>query len=290
MRILVLGENGLAGQAFCRLFSRLDLCFFAVSRTSQNMPLTYNSVTELVEFLENFEVDFVINCLGLVDIEKCESDPYASWISNVVPAQALSEWTERTNGGFLHISTDHFYDYGENLAHSEVDDIVLKNTYAQHKFCAELLAKQAKRALILRTSITGNKGGDRKTLWEWVEDVVRNDKPASLYSDAYTSTIDVDTFAQKALLMLQKEIFGLYNLASSDVYTKEDFALELARQLGFGYTNYSSIKMNSKDNVRANCLGLDCSKAEAKLGEKLPKLERVISNLLSSETVNDISS
>ena len=288
MRILVLGNNGLAGQAFCRLFSRLGICFFAVSRTRRDMPLAYNSVKELVEFLENFEVDFVINCVGLVDIEKCESDPYASWLSNVVPAQALSEWSARTNGAFLHISTDHFYDYGENIAHNEADDIVLKNTYAQHKFCAELLAKQSNKALILRTSITGNKSADRKTLWEWVEDIVRHGKQAFLYSDAYTSTLDVDTFAQKALLLMQKEIFGLYNLASSDVFTKEEFALELARQLGIEYTNYNSVKMNSKDSIRANCLGLDCAKAEEILGERLPNLELVISNLLRSEGTNDL--
>ena len=44
----------------------------------------------------------------------------------------------------LHISTDHFYDYGDNKPHNEEDPICCINEYSRHKYAAEAFALNSK--------------------------------------------------------------------------------------------------------------------------------------------------
>lgn len=282
MKILVLGATGLAGQSFCRQLKELKFKVFEASRS--NNTLNYSSEWELTNLIYKISPNIIFNCIGLININKCEEEPNQSWNANVIPPKVLSNWSKETRNSFIHISTDHFYDYGYNSTHSITDPIHLLNQYSKHKMLAEEHALASPYSLVLRTSITGSKiNSYNPTFWQWALDVVRNDSNVNLYQDAFTSTIDVDSFTKHALKLFFEGVRGLLNLASSQVYSKSDFVFELSKQMNKPIYNYDLVKIRNKDKLRANCLGLDVSKTEQLLNEKLPNLQKVISNLLEQE-------
>ena len=73
---------------------------------------------------------------------------------------------------------------------------------------------------------------------------------------------------------------GLLNLAAGEVYSKEAFIREIARQAGRSLTAAQRGSVRSLKVHRANCLGLDVRRAEALLGYPLPRLRDVVASLI----------
>jgi dTDP-4-dehydrorhamnose reductase len=236
---------------------------------------------QLLESLETIAPDVIINCSALVDVDACEADPGLAWRCNARPLGLLGAWAQKHNAALLHISTDQYYVDGNDQAHDEAAPVSLVNEYARTKYAGEALALTAPQALVLRTAIVGIRGWDRPTFAEWAIDIVEGDKPVVLFADAYTSSINVPAFADAALDLLEGGARGLYNLAASEVYSKEAFVRELATQFGKPLTRATVGSVKSLPTRRANCLGLDVRRAQAQLGRSLPSLSQVVASVLA---------
>ena len=79
--------------------------------------------------------------------------------------------------------------------------------------------------------------------------------------------------------ILEKDVSGIINLASAQVFSKKQFIEAVAEVFNFSLDNTSVGKVSSLSSKRANSLGLDVSKAESILGYKLPTLQEVILQL-----------
>lgn len=279
MKILILGATGLAGQAVSEtcIAGGHDVRMAARHGARLAVDITDASLKTL---LSTENPDILINCAASVDLDACEQDPWAGWKINALPLAAMSEWANMTGGFLVHISTDHYYRSGGATAHDELCPVEFANHYARQKYAAETFALNARRALVVRTSIVGHRRWPKPTFAEWVFDVVEHDRPATLFADAFTSSIDTRTFASALLDMIDAKVTGLINLAASEVYSKFAFAQEVARQLGRTLSNQTAGSISSLAVDRANCLGLDVTKAEAALGYKLPKLPDVVASLV----------
>lgn len=282
MKILLLGSTGMAGQAFERHLLAMGHEVVGAARSQANITLDISVDEALLLVLETGNFDAIVNAAAIVDIEKCESDPLASWKTNASPLAILATWTREYKIPLLHISTDHYYPYGENLPHREDAPVFFLNTYAKHKYAAEAFALASPYSLILRTSILGCSNNGGKTLIDWAFDALSTDKRISVFSDAWTSSMDVDSFAALAWEMFhEKQATGLYNLACREVYSKEDFIRGLAQKTGQPQENLLSASIKDVFPNRPNCLGLDSSRAEKLLGTRCPDLDTVLNNLLS---------
>ena len=70
-----------------------------------------------------------------------------------------------------------------------------------------------------------------------------------------------------------------YNLASREVFSKEKFIRALASSLHLKHEHCPSIPLETIDQTRANCLGLDVSQAEKILGKKMPTLSETVASI-----------
>lgn len=283
MKVMILGATGLLGQAMLAEAVRRGYSAITVARHEAAITLDISNEAALSTLLSTQTVDAVINCAALVDINACERDPGLAWAVNGRPVAIIAEWARAHDRPFLHVSTDQFFVNGADLPHMEDAPVTFVNEYARTKFAGEALALTVPQALVLRTSIVGIRGWARPTFAEWAIDVVRNDRPVTLFTDAYTSSIDVATFSRAAFDLLKKNAHGLYNVAASAVYSKEAFVREMARQLGCPLSYAQTGTVTSLATRRANCLGLDVSKAEAMLGYALPDLTHVIASVLAGD-------
>lgn len=281
--VLVLGGTGMLGQAFCSELRSRGLPSISAARSGADRNVDIGDVSALQALLADVSPSTVVNCAALTDIGQCETDPATAWTINAQPAAVLADWSRRTSGVFVQVSTDHYYPTGGNRAHPETDPVTFVNAYARQKFAAEAFAVTAPQALVLRTSIVGFRGHGRPTLAEWALEAVRADAPMTLFTDAWTSSTDIWSFAEAALDLADRGQRGLLNLAASQVYSKAALVREIAAQLGLPLSRAQDASIGDHLAGRAASLGLDVTRAEVQLGRKLPNLSDVVAALLKHE-------
>jgi len=280
MKVLVIGATGLAGQAMHRAAEDQGYVVLPAARTGAHHTLDITDDAALRAFLARQAPDLVVNCAALANIDACERDPWLGWRTNARPLSVLADWSNASAKPLIHLSTDHYFPYGGAAPHDEDAQVCFVNEYARQKFAGEAFALAAPRALVLRTSIVGLRGWGTPSLAEWALDVVENDTPATLFSDAYTSSIDAPSLAEAAFALAGHGVGGLLNLGCREVYSKEAFVRTLAARLGRNLTGARSASVGSLHTPRANCLGLDVGRAEQLLGRRLPGLIEVVDSII----------
>jgi len=282
MKILLFGATGMAGSAIRNNLLKQGIEVLGVSRSGPDLICDITDENHISNSLYSNQFDAVINAAALININKCEDAPLESWMVNAKAVSIITNICNELDLPLLHISSDHFYTYGDNYPHQESDPIFCVNEYARHKLAAECYALSYSNSLVLRTSILGKSTKNENGLIDWaIESLIRQDQ-IELFSDAWTSSMDVETFSKYAIkLFLEKKHRGLLNLASSEVYSKEELIRKLADMLGIDHSNCLSGSVKRLSN-RANCLGLDVSLAQKLLRKRLPTMEEVCTNLINN--------
>jgi dTDP-4-dehydrorhamnose reductase len=280
MRVLLLGATGLLGQAFVEATANRGWELRETARRRAPILLDIADAGALASLLEAEAPDVVVNCAALVDVAACERDPGLAYQINARPLSILADWSRSGDRPLVHVSTDHFFTTGGGRPHSEDEPVDLINEYARSKFAGEAFALNAPKALVLRTSILGIRNWRTPSFAEWAIASLMNGERMTLFSDAFTSSIDVRRFATAALDLLDQGAAGLLNLAAAEVFTKEQLVKEMARQLQLPL-NAGIGTVSSLVPRRPACLGLDVTRAQGYLDTPLPGLTSVVSSVIA---------
>ncbi len=282
---LVLGGNGLAGSAIIAELRRNNRSVRFASRNSTDIKIDASDYSQLKKLIEKLKPHIVINCAAEVDFARCEADYYFSWKKNVGVVANLCSLSQIFEFKLVQISTDHYFVGASKERHSEESPVTLVNAYAKQKYCAEIAASLLDKSLILRTAFTGNPSSSSKkeTFWSWVKNSLEQRVPVTLFSDAFTSMLDKRFFSMCLVDLINAKATGIYNVASADVYSKEEFFWEAANQIGVRGVVAKSGSIRTLEIVRANNLGLCTKKIETLLGYQMPRLDEVIANLIADE-------
>ena len=285
MKIAIFGGTGLLGSNLVKLYSKHDVRSFSrghsnnVSRIKNNIINFDDLIEELSSYFDFWKPDIIINTVAIVSLQKCENNYDIANNVNCDIAIKISKVSKKYNSYFIHISTDHYYD--DNLKiHSEQEEIILKNNYAITKFNAEKgIKKNNNKAIIVRTNIVGFRRGTSESFFEWLISSLKNNEKIYLYTNYYTSPISVKHLGKILLKCYEKNLSGTYNIASSMVIDKYKFGLKVAKKFGFSAINIIATevtKTSNDDLQRALSLGLDVSKIESALHEKMPTIDENI--------------
>jgi len=281
MSIILLGGTGLAGQAILSELLSRGNSFKTVARTNADIEINLFSENNLSTILNDEKPDVVINAAAMVNIEECKHKFAESWNINCRIPSLITHWCSKNNKSFIQISTDHFFNQTGKKLNNEESKVSLLNEYALQKYAAERVCLTSPNSLVIRTSIVGLRGWKDLTFAEWaIKSIFEGDK-INLFEDAWTSSLDVESFARAALdLFFIHNARGLFNIGSNEVYSKADFIRELALQLNKGIMNYKSCSIHDFLEDRPSSLGLDITKTQNLLNWKLPGLKEVVSNII----------
>lgn len=284
MKLLILGSTGLLGGYVMRHAHETNRKAVGVARSNADLNIDVTDPVALNEVLYEQQPDVIINCAGLVSIDGCERNRFDSWAVNVAVVAHLARWASENQGKLIQISTDQFVQGHGKSASSEHGALKFHNVYAAHKFAGEQAALLAPASLVVRGAITG-RGlyRDVKTFWTWACQVIDDPRGCELFIDAYTSLIDAATFARALFALIDDKCAGIINVGSSEVFSKRDFVLELARQRNVETSKFKEASIASLEVPRGSALGLDSSFAQSRLDFELPNLCDVVANLLEAE-------
>lgn len=283
MLTLVMGSSGMLGQALMRV----DNKNFVIKSCSRS-DFDFTNRDKLLNFLDTNKPQIVINAAANINLDYCESYPYEAEKINVDFVKNLSEWCLKNDSVLAHISTDHFYDYGADFAHHEDDKVVILNEYAKQKYASEQIALQNKKSLVIRTSIIGYKNSKKLTFIEWVLSTIKHKNEIAGFTDAYTSSIDVDSFVEILLLSLEGRLVGIYNIGAVEVYSKYDLIKKIIDTLNLPNIILEASSVKELHTSRASCCGLNIKRIEEDLSIKMPSLVDIIKRLKIEENFNDL--
>lgn len=229
-RVLVLGAAGMLGGT---LVPMLTSAGYEVIRHGRHpRPDLIDVHADLadthltVKLLQTVKPEAVVNLAALSNVDRCESEPHESYVSNLLSAVNVSRAVQVTPGVHaIHFSTDHVYD-GPG-PHTELH-VMIRNSYAQTKRAAELVMEHC-HATIVRTNFFGPSSvADRRSLSDWIIQSLEENHAIPVYTDVFFSPLTMNSLSKIVLELIAIRPKGIFNVGSRDGMSKCQFAFAVA--------------------------------------------------------------
>jgi dTDP-4-dehydrorhamnose reductase len=276
-KVLILGAYGYLGTALSHYLISQDLNVWRQGRgEGSQVRLDIFDLDELRIFLKKNRVDCIVNLIAITDVECCESNYDLAMKVNALSVsgimQVIDSFPEEIKPHLIHISTDQVYSGpGPHVEH-KVGPI---NVYGATKLAGEGYAISP-RSTILRVNFIGKSQIEsRKSLSDWLVESARQRKSIVVYEDVVFSPLHIKTLCHILFLVIQRQIFGIFNLGSSSSIDKATFAFKLTSLAGLSSELFIKGKLEggSKTMPRPLDMSLNVSKIEKELELKLPTID-----------------
>ncbi|MFA5093273.1 MAG: UDP-4-amino-4,6-dideoxy-N-acetyl-beta-L-altrosamine transaminase [Candidatus Omnitrophota bacterium] len=230
------------------------------------------------ESVSDFSPDIILHCASLTNIDYCENNKEETKRVNVEGTRNIVSACGKQDIKLVYISTDAVYD-GEKGHYSENDPVSPCNYYGLTKYEAEGVVKEHKNYIIVRTNIFGWNIQNKHSLAEWILYNLERGCCINGFSDALFSSIYTMDFARVIDKMLDKDLMGIFNLASRTSVSKYDFAKLIARFFSKDSALIKPISINDYNFVakRGKDLSLNVQKLSKVLDQDLPSTEECVS-------------
>ncbi len=240
MKILVTGSNGLLGQKLIKLLVGTSNVELLATSKGENrykskdgyryQSLDITNRKEVLDVVEGFKPDAIINTAAMTNVDACESDQELCWDLNVNAVKYFIEASEKYKSHLIHLSTDFVFD-GEDGPYKEEDQPNPLSYYGESKYEAEkLLEASAIKWSIARTIIVYGIVDDmsRSNIVLWAKEALEKGNPLTIVDDQFRSPTLAEDLAMGCYLIAEKEAVGVYHLSGKDVMSIIDLVYRVA--------------------------------------------------------------
>jgi len=248
------GCGGMLGEAFFEVFKEdYNLKCSDIDLNSKWLDfLDFRDLDEYQKQVESFKPDYLFHIGAFTDLEYCEKNIDDTYSTNTVSVENATFIANKLDIPLLYISTAGIFDGRKEL----YDDWDLPNPlchYARSKYAGEKFVLQhCKYPLVLRAGwmMGGGPDKDKKFIAKILQQLKRGTKELNVVDDKLgTPTYTLD-FANNTKLILENELWGLYNLVCQGVTGRFEVASKILSIL------------NLDKNVKLNKVNSDFFKKE----------------------------
>ena len=278
MRLLITGASGLLG---------LNLCLQAMKTHSvvgvhrgrlsgvpfRLLQLDLLHAGSVDRALRDAQVDAVLHCAALADVDACERNPALAWRVNAELPGRIAHACSRNGLALVHVSTDAVFDGRSDGSYVEKDAPSPTSVYARTKHAAECEVLNAHpHAVVARVNFYGWSLSGRRSLAEFFVHSLLAGERVQGFTDVIFCPMLVDDLGQTLLQMLESNLAGLFHAVGPQPMSKYEFGLALARKFGLDDVLIApdSVEMAGLPAPRAHNLNLSVHKLSTALGAPLP--------------------
>jgi dTDP-4-dehydrorhamnose reductase len=237
-KIYIAGCGGMLGEAFHRVFGEThDL---RCTDIDVNEPwLSFLDFRDLDAYradVQAFAPDYLFHLGAHTSLEYCEQHPDDAYATNTLAVENAVHIANALDIPLLYISTAGIFD-GAQETYDDWDEPNPLGHYARSKFCGEkVVVANCRRHLVCRAGwmMGGGPAKDKKFIQKLMKQLKEGRKELFVVDDKLgTPTYTID-FARNVALLLQRELWGVYNMVCSGVTSRLEVAQYLVSQLGLG--------------------------------------------------------
>ena len=237
--LLFVGGSGLLGNNWLKSISKNKKIFATINKNKINLNkknITYLKLDlldekKLTKFIYQNSISLIINVAALTDVEKCEKSKEKAYNINVKIPKILKNVAKKHSIKFVHLSTDHIFNGKKKGYYSENNKADPLNYYSKTKFLADNFTKDYKKALIFRTNFFGGYTKNKKSFSELILDKIRKKNSIKLWDDIYFTPVNIFFLIKTIERLIDKNVFGIINISSSDSISKYYFGIKLCQHL-----------------------------------------------------------
>lgn len=229
MNILITGSNGQLGNELQRLESLHPNHRFFNTDVDE---LDITNAVAVRTFLEEHQIEGVVNCAAYTDVNKAESDPERCRLLNAEAPTRLAEAIEKRGGWMIQISTDYVFDGTACTPYTEEMPTAPASTYGESKLQGEQgVMSRCRQAMVIRTAWLYSSFGPN-----FVKTMLRLGKERTELGVVFDQ-IGTPTYARdlaKAILSVIEQGIrpGIYHYTNEGVASWYDFTLAILRLAG----------------------------------------------------------
>ena len=202
----------------------------------ETIVINFESETSIIDIISHFHPDWILNCVGMTNVDACEQAYDLAFHVNCEIPSLLAQCCRITDTPLIHISTDQLFS-GSSQFYSETSEVLALNNYAKTKLLAEnRVASLNPESLILRTNFYGWGPKYRTSYSDYILSALRNGKSIKLFSDLFYTPVLASVVADVAIKLIRSSNYGLYNIASDERVSKLEFGKLLASEFDLDST------------------------------------------------------
>tara|TARA_B100001765_G_scaffold199141_1_gene150913 strand:+ start:251 stop:1156 length:906 start_codon:yes stop_codon:yes gene_type:complete len=235
-KIYIAGCGGMLGEAFYKVFSEN----YELKCTDIDVNegwLSYMDFREIESYktdVKNFNPDYIFHVGAFTDLEYCEKNIQDTYLTNTLSVENATLISNEIDVPLLYISTAGIFDGSKD----SFDDWDLPSPmchYARSKYAGELyVEKNSKKFLICRAGwmMGGGPNKDKKFINKIMDQLKQGKKEIFVVNDKFGTPTYTHDFAQNVKLLVEKELWGLYNMVCEGLTGRLEVAKELVNILG----------------------------------------------------------
>jgi len=278
-RLLIVGVSGLLGSSLARC-QRDDLDVYGIYH---HHPVELEGVHTvgldvlddvlLKQYIDQIQPQIVVNCAALTNIDYCEQHPDEAKLLNVDLVRRIVQTIEGKSVKLIHISTDNVFD-GEKGDYCEDDTVNPINVYGHTKYEGEIEALKHENTAVVRTNIFGWNVQEKYSLAEWCINELSQGNHIKGFTDVYFSSIYTFDLAQIIQEGIDKDLKGIYHIASSSSTSKYRFLVNIAELFALDPSLIEPVEVAEFGfkAKRGNNLSMSVSKATKVLEGSIPMI------------------
>lgn len=270
-KLLVIGGSGLVGSTLIEYAkSNYDIHFTINKNEScfDNIPFTkidlMKNKFEISNLINNFNPDVVIHTAAHSSVDLCETDHKLANFLHIDVTRDIVRVCHQINAKLIYFSTDAVFDGKMNKKYLENDTTNPINYYGKTKLDAEkIILNQSTKNVILRPSVIY--GWHKKSRFtNWIIESLKNGSSVDPHVDQYNTPTLVDDLVKSILLIIEKDISGLFHSTGKTCINRYELANIIADIFGFDKKLIKPVTSNEKkqDAPRPKKTCLDSSKLE----------------------------
>lgn len=235
-RIYMAGVGGMLGEAFWKEYGPHNI----VKCTDIDVNAEWLSFLDFRDYeayskdVEAFSPDYLFHIGAHTSLEYCELNPDDAYLTNTLAVEHAVHIANRLGIPLLYISTAGIFD-GAKDTYDDWDWPNPLGHYARSKWMGErFVAENCQRHLVCRAGwmMGGGRPKDKKFINKLMQQIDAGATRLHIVDDKLGTPTYTHDFARNVMPLLERELWGIYNMVCQGVTGRLEVARELVRMLG----------------------------------------------------------